>query len=470
MVGDGIGYIEKTKSVQIAYLWAEIAPSMNPLYIQYARSNTIISVPAKKSYVVSYNANGGTGAPANQTKWIYENLTIPSSTPSRTNYVFKEWNTEPDGSGTSYSPGATYTGNAALTLYAVWYPPYTVTYNSNFGTGENKTQVKVYDQSATLKGQDWFSREGWAVGKWNTEPDGSGTDYALEAAYSSNSDLTLYAVWYRYVDSVTIGDAVAMRVDATYEALDQEEMAEVENPHDEFLYEQVGSGYVRTVDTVVVVGRTYYRAVMGASEVDEGTYIAVLVPVTVRGAASANVSMSATVTADGTSAHALELVRATASKQADQELQVPESAQDMPFVALVHNASTDMRFTIAVTVTAANMSATQDAVTDGRTLIVPTAFFVMDVRAQGHGIAFGAPSLDDTFHVAMPSKFTDDATFLDDVKAGTTLSNARTCYPCFVYSAFPTDSSSNKDESQLPVTPCFVLDTSDMAFYFCDGQ
>ena len=45
----------------------------------------------------------------------------------------------------------------------------------------------------------------------------------------------------------------------------------------------------------------------------------------------------------------------------------------------------------------------------------------------------------------------------------------RTAYPTFVYSAFPTDANSAKDESQLPVTPCFVLDASDGAFYFCDG-
>lgn len=84
-----------------------------------------ISVPALDSYVVSYDANGGSGAPSSQTKYYGKSLTLSSATPSRENYNFLGWNTEADGSGTSYAPGSTYTGNAALTLYAQWEVAYT---------------------------------------------------------------------------------------------------------------------------------------------------------------------------------------------------------------------------------------------------------------------------------------------------------------------------------------------------------
>ena len=79
-----------------------------------------LTIPAKTSYAVKYNANGGSGAPAQQTKWYGENLTLQSGVPTRAGYEFKGWNTKADGTGTNYSAGASYTGNATITLYAQW--------------------------------------------------------------------------------------------------------------------------------------------------------------------------------------------------------------------------------------------------------------------------------------------------------------------------------------------------------------
>lgn len=71
-------------------------------------------------YTISYNANGGSGAPSNQTKDGGIDLTLSSTVPTRTGYAFAGWNTQADGSGTSYASGATFTGNANTTLYAQW--------------------------------------------------------------------------------------------------------------------------------------------------------------------------------------------------------------------------------------------------------------------------------------------------------------------------------------------------------------
>ena len=85
------------------------------------RSGTFnVTIPAKQSWTVSYNANGGSGAPGNQTKWHNEALTLSSTVPTRAGYTFVRWNTNSSGTGTSYNSGASYTGNGALTLYAVW--------------------------------------------------------------------------------------------------------------------------------------------------------------------------------------------------------------------------------------------------------------------------------------------------------------------------------------------------------------
>jgi len=78
-----------------------------------------------KTYTVSYNANGGTGAPSSQTKTHGVALTLSSTTPTRatvgnTSYTFNGWNTASDATGTNYSAGGSYTANAAVTLYAKW--------------------------------------------------------------------------------------------------------------------------------------------------------------------------------------------------------------------------------------------------------------------------------------------------------------------------------------------------------------
>lgn len=79
-----------------------------------------LSLPTiKRTYTVSYNANGGTGAPAAQTKTYGVNLTLSSTKPIRAGYEFKGWATSSTGA-VAYPAGGTYTANSAITLYAVW--------------------------------------------------------------------------------------------------------------------------------------------------------------------------------------------------------------------------------------------------------------------------------------------------------------------------------------------------------------
>ena len=72
-----------------------------------------------RTYTVSYNANGGSGAPASQTKTYGVNLTLSSTVPTRAGYAFKGWATSSTGA-VAYQAGGTYSANSAVTLYAVW--------------------------------------------------------------------------------------------------------------------------------------------------------------------------------------------------------------------------------------------------------------------------------------------------------------------------------------------------------------
>lgn len=77
-------------------------------------------------YTVTYNGNGNTGGSVPVDATNYENgeiVTVPGNTGTlaRTGYVFSGWNTNADGSGTTYLAGQTFAmGSENVSLYARW--------------------------------------------------------------------------------------------------------------------------------------------------------------------------------------------------------------------------------------------------------------------------------------------------------------------------------------------------------------
>lgn len=147
------------------------------------------------TYTVSYNANGGSGAPSAQTKTYNVTLTLSSTRPTRTGYTFLGWSTSNTATTATYSAGGSYTANASATLYAVWQVvTYTVSYNKGSnGTGTNTSATKTYNVTLTLKGAI-FTRSGYTQTGWATS-DGGAQAYALSASYTANAAVTLYPVW-----------------------------------------------------------------------------------------------------------------------------------------------------------------------------------------------------------------------------------------------------------------------------------
>ena len=94
------------------------------LNIKKAFSGTVYVSPVwkKADYVVTYKANGGTGAPAAQTKKTGKSLTLSKTVPTREGYEFLGWAKKSDATSpaSEYAPGSTYKKDASLTLYAVW--------------------------------------------------------------------------------------------------------------------------------------------------------------------------------------------------------------------------------------------------------------------------------------------------------------------------------------------------------------
>lgn len=122
-----------------------------------------VTVPAWTSYTVSYNANGGSGAPSSQIKWKDQTLTLSSTKPTRTGYTFKGWalsKTDADNGTWYYQAGGSCGKNENLTLYAVWEEnTLTVNYYSNnadYGTLKGKA-LSVSAGSNVLVHTDVFS-------------------------------------------------------------------------------------------------------------------------------------------------------------------------------------------------------------------------------------------------------------------------------------------------------------------------
>ena len=154
------------------------------------------------NYTITFNLNGGGGTtPAAQTVNAGSSITLPNySGFFKTSYTFGGWNTEPDGMGTNYAAGSSFTPIHDITLYAKWIAEgttnYTITFNLNGGSGATPAAQTVNaGSSITLPNYSGFFKTSYTFGGWNTNADGAGTDYNAGASYTVDGDVTLYARW-----------------------------------------------------------------------------------------------------------------------------------------------------------------------------------------------------------------------------------------------------------------------------------
>lgn len=151
----------------------------------------------KKTFTITYNANGGSGTIEPGTQIYNEGYEIVNGTGfTKHGYSFKNWNTNANGSGTTYYAGDIYKKNTNETLYAIWEEnDYTITYYMDDSTpSSSKTQTKKYTQTIKLLGKDAFEEDYYHIASWNTKVDGTGDSYDLESDYSGEA-LILYAQW-----------------------------------------------------------------------------------------------------------------------------------------------------------------------------------------------------------------------------------------------------------------------------------
>ena len=114
-------------------------------------------VKAAATYTITYDANGGTGAPKAQTKTEGEILTLSETVPVRSGYRFEGWAAIL--TAELFEPGDLFFYDSDTELVAVWdsvggeEETYTVSYDANGGAGAPEPQVKQAGVDLTLSTQ-----------------------------------------------------------------------------------------------------------------------------------------------------------------------------------------------------------------------------------------------------------------------------------------------------------------------------
>ncbi len=167
----------------------------------FSSNTTLYAKWTANNYVVTYNANGGTGSDYEQTvTYDSEWTTYDGEAFSYTGKRLVGWSLTPAGSkvyslGTSYG---TWSNTETLTLYAVWVDvDYTISYDGN-GADSGSVDAQTVTYGATWQAAaNGFTRTGYSFVGWNTDPEAATAQYTAGSSYTygTEGNTTLYAIW-----------------------------------------------------------------------------------------------------------------------------------------------------------------------------------------------------------------------------------------------------------------------------------
>ena len=149
---------------------------------------------------ITFDSNGGTGTMNKQEFELGDPITLTTNTFTRSGYVFRGWATSSSATSSSattadYQDGETFTPSSSMTLYAIWKQTFTVTFNSNRGSGTMTSQTFVEGESQAIK-SNTFTRNRYRFSGWATSSNGS-VVYTNEQEITVTANMTLYAKWTR---------------------------------------------------------------------------------------------------------------------------------------------------------------------------------------------------------------------------------------------------------------------------------
>jgi uncharacterized repeat protein (TIGR02543 family) len=155
--------------------------------------------PVRTASTITFDANGGSGVMTSETERYNTTAALTLNTFTYAGYSFNDWNSEANGSGTSFSNGQLVKFNGGATLYAQWTvapPPTTatITFSANSGTGYMAPETDTLNVSAAVT-TNTFTRNGYTFSGWNTAANGSGTSFTNGEVVKFTASATFYAQW-----------------------------------------------------------------------------------------------------------------------------------------------------------------------------------------------------------------------------------------------------------------------------------
>ena len=148
-------------------------------------------------YLLTYNANGGSGAPPASPGVPGSTVMLDSgSTLYRSGCIFLGWSDNPNDTFPPFSGGQPYTLTSNTTLYAIWAQAATLYYGPNGGTNPPAPVTAIPGTTVALDSGASLIRPGYTFIGWANSSSASTPDYQPGyAGYVLSSNTTLYAVW-----------------------------------------------------------------------------------------------------------------------------------------------------------------------------------------------------------------------------------------------------------------------------------
>lgn len=173
--------------------------------VSFAETSSSPVETESKTFTLSFDANGGSGAPDNKScntsSFGYCVRTIPSDEPTRSGYKFLGWAESKNAVIAANMPGKNIVLFGDKTVYAIWSPIYKVRLNSNNGTdtvadgGECASSRIDSSCVVNLPAQAPSGDEGSIFLGWAETDDATSVEYSAGSTIEIITNKTLYAVW-----------------------------------------------------------------------------------------------------------------------------------------------------------------------------------------------------------------------------------------------------------------------------------